>query len=58
MWSARWGHAVVVLNQAIPRSYLTDEENSERAKNLDPILVLMGGDDGLPRGGKSTLFGE
>mmetsp|Transcript_4298 Transcript_4298/g.9268 ORF Transcript_4298/g.9268 Transcript_4298/m.9268 type:complete len:1107 (-) Transcript_4298:1229-4549(-) len=47
MWSARWGHALVVLNQAVARSYLTEEENSARAKNDRPVLVLLGGDDGL-----------
>eukprot|EP00804_Cyclotella_cryptica_P001587 CCRYP_014936-RB/>CCRYP_014936-RB protein AED:0.02 eAED:0.02 QI:12561/0.87/0.77/1/0.25/0/9/0/1053 len=49
MWSARWGHAAVVLNQSIPRRYLTDEENSARAKGSHPVVVLLGGDDGLPR---------
>jgi hypothetical protein len=58
MWSARWGHAVVVLNQATPRSYLTEEQNSARAKESNPILVLLGGDDGLPRGTKNATSGE
>jgi len=49
MWSARWGHAVVVLNQSSPRSYLTEEENSARLIDANPVLVLLGGDDGLPR---------
>jgi len=48
MWSARWGHAVVVLNQPQARSYLTDEENSARLQGVNPMLVLLGGDDGLP----------
>ena len=43
MWSGRWGHAVVVFNQSITRSYLTEEENSERARGANPVLVLLGG---------------
>ncbi|KAL7533889.1 hypothetical protein ACHAXR_009001, partial [Thalassiosira sp. AJA248-18] len=59
MWSARWGHAVVVLNQSTARSYLTDEENSERLRDDNPVLVLLGGDDGLPRDPKNlTLASE
>lgn len=58
MWSARWGHAVVVLNQAVPRKYLTAEQNSERAKDSKPILVLLGGDDGLPWDTGNTSFSE
>ncbi|KAL7471825.1 hypothetical protein ACHAXS_012134, partial [Conticribra weissflogii] len=54
MWSARWGHALVVLNQAVARSYLTDEENSARAKNDRPVLVLLGGDDGRLRDSKNN----
>ena len=48
MWSARWGHAVVVLNQPSARPYLTEEENSALLRDANPILVLLGGDDGLP----------
>ena len=48
MWSGRWGHSVVVFNQSITRSYLTEEENSERAQGANPVLVLLGGDDSLP----------
>ena len=48
MWSGRWGHAVVVLNQSLTRSYMTEEENSERARGANPVLVLLGGDDSLP----------
>ena len=58
MWSARWGHAVVVLNQSIARSYLTEEENSEFARDANPVLVLLGGDDGLPRDIKNMTTGE
>lgn len=59
MWSARWGHAVVVLNQTAARPYLTEDENSERARGSTPVLVLLGGDDGLPRGKKHvTLTSE
>jgi hypothetical protein len=48
LFSGRWGHAVVVFNQSITRSYLTEEENSERARGANPVLVLLGGDDSLP----------
>ena len=47
MFSARHGHAVVVLNQPNARPYLTEEENSERLRDANTILVLLGGDDGL-----------
>lgn len=58
LFSARYGHEVVVLNQATPRSYLTDEENSQRAKDSEPILVLLGGDDGLPHDIKNSTSCE
>ena len=58
MWSARWGHAVVVLNQPTPRSYLTEEKNSERLLDANPVLVLLGGDDGLPRDTLNVTLGE
>ena len=48
MWSGRWGHSVVVFNQSITRSYLSEEENSERARGANPVIVLLGGDDSLP----------
>eukprot|EP00986_Skeletonema_menzelii_P003562 scaffold1118_cov150-Skeletonema_menzelii.AAC.8 len=48
MWPGRWGHAIVVFNQSITRSYLTEEENSERAQGANPVVVLLGGDDSLP----------
>ncbi|KAL7555298.1 hypothetical protein ACHAWF_019048 [Thalassiosira exigua] len=53
MWSARWGHAVVVVNQSSARAYLTEEENSARLQDDSPAIVLLGGDDGLPRGAKN-----
>ena len=56
MWSARWGHAVVVLNQPQARSYLTDEENSARLQGANPVLVLLGGDDDLPRDTLNTTY--
>ncbi|KAL9186585.1 hypothetical protein ACHAXT_005823 [Thalassiosira profunda] len=58
LWSGRWGHAVVVLNQSTARSYLTEEENSERQRDDDPVLVLLGGDDGLPRGAWNATVDE
>ena len=58
MWSARWGHAVVVLNQSTARSYLTEEENSARLRDDNPVLVLLGGDDGLPRDSRNLTMGE
>ena len=46
MWTHRWGHAVVVLNQtSMYRNDLSIEENSFRANNLVPQIVLLGGDD-------------
>jgi len=48
MWTGRWGHSIVVFNQSITRSYLTEEENSERARGANPVIVLLGGDDSLP----------
>ena len=58
MWSGRWGHAVVVLNQPTARSYLTEEENSQRVLDAKPELVLLGGDDGLPRDTQNVTIGE
>ena len=58
MWSGRYGHQVVVLNQHTPRNYLTDEENSQRAAKDDPILVLLGGDDSLPLDTKNVTSSE
>lgn len=58
MWSARWGQAIVVLNQSTAKSYLTEEENSERLLGDNPVLVLLGGDDGLPRDTKNLTYGE
>ena len=46
MWSARWGHTVVVLNQTSSyRNDLSIEENSERAMTWVPKLFVLGGDD-------------
>ena len=46
MWSARWGHTVVVLNQTSSyRNDLSIEENSERAMTWIPKLFVLGGDD-------------
>ena len=46
MWSARWGHAVVVLNDTSAyRNDMTMEQNSQRAMTLVPKLLLLGGDD-------------
>jgi len=45
MWSARWGHALVIINQTSPRNDMTTEENSARIKEAQPRLVLLGGDD-------------
>ena len=58
MWSARWGHAVVVLNQSTTRTYLTEEENSARLRDDNPVLVLLGGDDGLPSDSRNLTMGE
>ncbi len=44
MWSARWGHAVVVLDEHLPVLEATDE-----LRVTNPVFVLLGGDDGLPR---------
>jgi hypothetical protein len=46
MWSPRFGHAVAVINQTSEfRNDLTIEENSKRVEELDPQLILLGGDD-------------
>ena len=46
MWTARWGHAVTVVNQTSSyRNDMTVEENSIRASLLYPRLYLLGGDD-------------
>lgn len=46
MWSARWGHATVVVDQTSAyRNDLSLEENSERASTLVPKLFVFGGDD-------------
>ncbi len=46
MWSARWGHAVTVIDQiSAYRNDLSLEENSERAETLVPKLIVLGGDD-------------
>ena len=58
MWSARWGYAVLVLNQPTSRSYLSEEENPERLQDANPVLVLLGGDDGLPRDTLNLTYGE
>jgi len=58
MWSARWGHAVVVINQPTPRSQRPPDgtqENSERLLDATPVMVLLGGDDGLPKALNLTL---
>ena len=47
----------MVLNQPVARSYLTEEENSERAR-ATPVLVLLGGDDGLPIGTRNATSSE
>lgn len=45
-WSPRWGHAVLIVNQTAGyRNDLTAEDNSIRVQNLQPRLVLLGGDD-------------
>lgn len=56
MWSARFGHAVVVLDEPTARSYLTEEENSDLLRDAKPVLVLLGGDDGLSRGTWNSLL--
>lgn len=56
MWSARFGHAVVVLDEPTARSYLTEEENSDLLREAKPVLVLLGGDDGLPRGTRNSVL--
>ena len=56
MWLARFGHAVVVLDEPTARSYLTEEENSDLLRDAKPVLVLLGGDDGLPRGTRNSLL--
>jgi hypothetical protein len=55
MWSARWGHAVVVLDESLP-----DIEAADQLRVVNPVLVLLGGDDGLPRElfNFSTSYGE
>lgn len=44
MWSARWGHAVVVLDEYVPEKNTLDQPPVS-----SPVIVLLGGDDGLPR---------
>mmetsp|Transcript_10681 Transcript_10681/g.16039 ORF Transcript_10681/g.16039 Transcript_10681/m.16039 type:complete len:1127 (-) Transcript_10681:12-3392(-) len=61
MWSARWGHAVVVFNQTIPRNDYTEEENSKLINEGMPKLVLLGGDDLVQRtlqGGVKASAGQ
>ena len=55
MWSARWGHAVVVANQTHPRNDFTEEENTELSNLGKPYLVLLGGDDYITDGYKSLI---
>jgi hypothetical protein len=46
MWTPRWGHSIIVLNQtSMYRNDLSIEENSFRANNYVPRLLLLGGDD-------------
>jgi len=46
MWTPRWGHAVVVMNQtSLYRNDLSIEENSERVNSFIPKVLLLGGDD-------------
>ncbi len=46
MWSGRWGHATTALNDtAAYRNDLSVEENSKRAIELIPKLLVLGGDD-------------
>lgn len=46
MWSARWGHTIVVINQtSMYRNDKTVEQNSKRAEDLVPEMILLGGDD-------------
>lgn len=46
MWTKRWGHATVIYNQTTyPLNYLSEKENSERKINVQPVIVLLGGDD-------------
>ena len=46
MWSPRWGHAIVVINQtSMYRNDMTVEQNSKRADELVPEMILLGGDD-------------
>lgn len=44
MWSARWGHAVVVIDE-----YVNNTNTLNRPPVSSPVIVLLGGDDGLPR---------
>lgn len=45
MWSGRWGHKVVVLNETLPRRDFSDEENANIVNTLQPRVLLLGGDD-------------
>ena len=58
MWSARWGFGLVTVNQSLARDHFTEEENSARLLGSDPALILLGGDDGLPRGARNDAFRE
>ncbi len=50
MWSARWGHAVLVLEESSSQwSSPPDSETSDSMRGTKPILILLGGDDGIPR---------
>ena len=45
MWSARWGHSVIVFNSTSPRNDLTVEENSAKAEEMGEKIIVLGGDD-------------
>lgn len=50
MWSARWGHAVVVLEESSSQwPHPPDSETSDSLRGTSPVLILLGGDDGIPR---------
>ena len=58
LWSGRWGHTVVVVNDTVTKNYLSIEENSRRIKNLTPAILLMGGDDYQPNKYDHLMNGE
>ena len=58
LWSGRWGHTVVVLNDTTTKNYLSIEENSKRIKDLSPAILLMGGDDYQPNKYDNLINGK